>query len=102
MKLHKTIAVVLLVLVMVSLMGTIGLAEEKVIKVFMDIGGMGTAQSGAVELFNKTYKGQYRVEPLESPGKACASNCSPSSWLRRELGTWFRSMLPGVRRPSHT
>lgn len=64
MKLHKTIAVVLLVLVMVSLMGTIGLAEEKVIKVFMDIGGAGTAQSGAVELFNKIYEGQYRVEPV--------------------------------------
>ncbi len=61
---HGLVGVLVLVLLVVSLAGNAAFAAEKVITVFMDIGGAGTAQTGAMELFNEIYKGQYRVEAV--------------------------------------
>lgn len=58
------IGVLLFLVFLTGFMVNTSFAEEKVITVFMDIGGAGSAQTGALEMFNEIYKGQYRVEPV--------------------------------------
>lgn len=67
MRRYSATIIVTVVLLVASILSAPVFAQEQVITVFTDIGGAGTAQTGAIELFNQKYAGQYRVEPVRVP-----------------------------------
>lgn len=67
MRRYSATIVVMVITAFLGIFVAQGSAEERIITVFMDIGGAGSAQTGAVELFNQKYAGQYRVETVRVP-----------------------------------